>query len=218
MSLPPKIVKAYVADAVLRQAFCPASGNEKLRWLNRLHANVRAFWGIENSPKVPRVQGDALCGTLEHGKLQILVEYRVEANADIGAKIMFCRDNDRDLLWCHHSDTQFYRFPDRTALLAIGKEKEALRVASPADFEAVVDGLICHPAVHQHVESYFNQHEIRIGGGIGNAFLFLFHMRFQLCPFPEQRLEERSRLARIFSTAVREDRQISANELFGNVG
>jgi len=218
MPLQPEIVKAYVAEAVIRLAFSPHSDTEKRKWLNLLHRGMPSFWGVENYPAPPRQEGGALRGTLEHGQLQLLVEYQVEANADISARIMFCRENDRDILWHHHGDSGFFRFPERIALQRIDRERPALHAAQREDVEAVVDGLVCHPAAHQHLESPVNRHEIRIGGGIGNAFLFLFHLRFQLCPFPEQRAEERVRLIGLFFDAIQQKHEIAANSLLGGVG
>ena len=142
MPLPREIIKAYVADTVVRCAFNPPSDSEKRRWLHLLHRSVPTFWGVENFPNLPHQDGRVLRGKLEHGQLQFLVEYQVEANANIGAKIMLCRDNDRDLLWHHHCDNHYFRFPERMTLEKIGEERAALRAAKPADMEAVVDGLI----------------------------------------------------------------------------
>jgi hypothetical protein len=78
----------------------------------------------------------------------------------------------------------------------------------------VIDGLILHPCAHQHIAHPVDNHEIRFGGGITNPYLYLFHLRYQLCPLEDRRNRERVRLTDLFFNAINENRlAISANEL-----
>jgi hypothetical protein len=46
-------------------------------------------------------------------------------------------------------------------------------------------------------------HEIRVSGGIENAFVFLFHLRYQFCLVSDEaRGFERNRLVNLFTTAI----------------
>jgi hypothetical protein len=116
-------------------------------------------------------------------------------------------------MWIHDVDDKYFIFPNQLFLTECNKEKIALKTFEAKDIESVIDGLLCHPVVHQHIESPINQHEIRIGGGIDNAFLFLFQLRYQLCPFQNKRKAEKDRLINLFQDTIREKKTIAINEL-----
>ena len=59
--------------------------------------------------------------------------------------------------------------------------------------------MIEHPRGHLHVFEDAAYHEVRVGTGISDPFLFLFQLRFQLCLDPEVRQAELVRLAAIFT-------------------
>ena len=94
-----------------------------------------------------------------------------------------------------------------------------------SDVESVLDGMIFHPRNHTHIDEYglphtgpplLAPHEIRIGGGIENAFVFLFHLRYQFCLVSEAtRNSERNRLVKLFTTAIKGKKtNVPADELF----
>jgi hypothetical protein len=97
-----------------------------------------------------------------------------------------------------------------------------------ADVAHVLDGMIFHPRIHSHIEEYgltpnaprpeplLGLHEIRIGGGIENAFVFMFHLCYQFCLLSEQtRSSERARLVNLFTTAIRgRETHVPAGRLF----
>ena len=142
----------------------------------------------------------------------------------------------------HHFDDQYFSFPIQSILNKYGKEKEfrnkSKRLSKGAISEyvkGVLDGMIFHPRVHQHIESPLNKlenkkkhkkeeennkkkhkekkPEIRIGGGIDNSFLYLFHLRYQFCPSPEKRKMEKDRLTDLFTDAIKNNKTIPPNEL-----
>lgn len=122
-------------------------------------------------------------------------------------------------MWIHDVDDQYFNFPNQLFLTKYNQEQKALREFEAQDIEKVVDGLLCHPVVHQHIESPIDKHEIRIGGGIDNAFLFLFQLRYQLCPFPDKRKTERDRLMNLFQDEIlcqkttQKEKTIAINQL-----
>lgn len=73
--------------------------------------------------------------------------------------------------------------------------------------------MIFHGRAHQHIKSPFPENKIRIGGGIDNPYLYLFHLRYQLCPDKKRRDEEKERLIPLFESAVRYDKLLPANAL-----
>jgi hypothetical protein len=116
-------------------------------------------------------------------------------------------------MWLHDADTNKYFAVRREVNTKSVSRGRILKKFTEADLRAVIDGLLLHPAVHQHIESPIDEHEIRIGGGIDNPFLFLFHLRYQLCPIETKRERERDRLVNLFSQAVRNNAPITANTL-----
>jgi hypothetical protein len=116
-------------------------------------------------------------------------------------------------MWDHEVDGTFFTFPVEEILDLHNQRNPVLSKFSSEDIEVVLDGLIFHPAAHQHIKSPIDEHAIRIGGGIGNAFLFLFHLRYQLCPNKDKRKEEKKRLIGLFADAVRKNSKLEINQL-----
>jgi len=110
-------------------------------------------------------------------------------------------------------DYNYYEFPIQRFLKHHNQWKKAINKYSIEDLEAVIDGLICHPRLHQHIESPIDEHIIRIGGKIDNPFLFLFHLRYQFCPSIEKRLAERARLLVLFNQHIRDNEPIPISTL-----
>lgn len=121
------------------------------------------------------------------------------------------------IMWSHDVDDGYFAFPNRKVLSAVdnrsGDRGRAVHEFTRDDLVSVIDGLILHPAVHMHVMSPIDSHEIRIGSGIGNPFLYLFNLRFQLCPIQEKRAAEKDRLVEIFTDAIRSNEKITAHDL-----
>jgi hypothetical protein len=89
--------------------------------------------------------------------------------------------------------------------------------------------MLFHPRCHFHLEDLgvryvqldpekggLKLHEIRIGGGIENPYVFLLHLRYHLClVHKDVRRNERLRLINLFDNAIREKKQnVNAKELF----
>jgi hypothetical protein len=117
-------------------------------------------------------------------------------------------------MWTHDVDSAYFTFPEQVFLTKYNQRNHAIKHMSTTDIEKVIDSLLLHPRVHQHIESPINSHEIRIGGGILNPFVFLFHLRYQLCPAPIIRNNERTRLISLFESAVKNNTPVKPNELF----
>ena len=88
--------------------------------------------------------------------------------------------------------------------------------------------MLFHPRCHAHIEDIGVQHvqldqdrgglslhEVRIGGGIENPYVFLFHLRYQFCLVASQaRQTERQRLIDLFDVAIRGNNStVSASDL-----
>lgn len=93
-------------------------------------------------------------------------------------------------MWCHDFDGNYFIFPNQTFLTIYNQRNNASRNMDDSDIEAVIDSLLLHPTPHQHVESPLANHDIRVGGGLVNPFLYLFCLRIQFCPFGQMRQAE----------------------------
>jgi hypothetical protein len=96
------------------------------------------------------------------------------------------------------------------------------------DVDAVLKGMIFHPRCHTHLEDLgirhvqldqgkggLKSHEIRIGGGIENPYVFLFHLRYQFClVHKDVRRDERQRLIDLFERSIRNNQNVNARLLF----
>ena len=91
-------------------------------------------------------------------------------------------------------------------------EKEALRSVPLNRVETVLDALVFHPALHVHVPPL--DHGIRISHATTNPFLFLFHLRYQLCPDDGARARERRRLVDLFVKAAKGRETLPPANLF----
>lgn len=176
---------------------------------------MKDFWEIERYSDTP---------TQRNGGLELNVRSPLESNLqipfilsgihDYGATFKFIRKTGQEeVLWKHHSDSKYYAFPEQAFLTHYGKEKPVLRQVADDDMEAVIDSLICHPQPHQHIEPPIGNPDIRVGGGIDNGFLFLFHLRYQLCPISEKREAEKRRLIGLFQQAIKSHQTVPANSL-----
>jgi len=84
------------------------------------------------------------------------------------------------------------------------------------DVMAVLRGMIEHPRAHLHIHVNSFPHDVRIGTGLHEPFLFLFQLRYQLCVDQETREHEFERLRQIFTLDwLGRESDISPQALFG---
>ena len=209
-----QMIRAYLWQAVIRLGFCPASTKDQQGWLYQYGQSIKDFWET-SYPKPPRMENGRITAVIDCTDiLNLSLIYQVDSTHKFSVRFRYSYTlNDKKLIWIHDVDGNFFCFPPQLFLSRDGQEKVALKGFVPDDVEAVIDGLLLHPKAHQHIESPINNHDIRIGGGIDNPFLYLFHLRYQLCPIPVKQNTERDRLVALFSSALRSNRYIAANKL-----
>jgi len=206
-----KIIQAYLWQEVTRLGFSPISDKDKMRWLSQYGKSLRDFWEIEEYPT--KYDDNEL--KVFHSAL--MIEYLIKKPIDVNkyAISLYYLSNTWELMWTHDVDLQYFSFPENSLLIKYGKIKKARRNVSSSHIENVLNGLLFHPAIHQHIQSPIDNHEIRIGGGIYNPFVFLFHLRYQLCPIEDKRNTEKTRVINLFVDAIRNGKQVPAGNLFG---
>ena len=170
------------------------------------------FWETEDYPKIGKMNGQFQIKVNFH---QINISFDCSITNIKKFAVYFLHvTNTTGLIWIHDVDHKYFAFPSQSLLNKMGKEPQAISKISTQHIEKVLDGLIFHPRSHQHIESPINNHEIRIGGGIYNPFIFLLHLRYQFCLDITRRQKEKEYLVDLFESAiVNKETTIAANTL-----
>lgn len=208
-----QLIRAYLWQLIIRLAFSP-QGKEQANWLRQYGQSIREFWEISQYPEHPRKDG-GFKGIIDcTDNLNMFFEYSLETVTKFSIRFQYLPDASRkELMWEHHVDEKFFGIPLQTLLTCCKMDKNAIYQFENTDIEAVVDGLLLHPMAHQHISSPIDEHDIRIGGGLTNAFVYLFHLRYQFCPIPDKRGSERNRLLELFSSGIKNGLPITAHDL-----
>ena len=211
-----QMIRAYLWQAIIRLGFCPASTKDQQGWLFQYGRSVKEFWEITSYPNPPRIENGKIKGIINcTDLLNLSLEYEVNSMHKFNVRYSHTSNSKelKPIPWRHDVDGRFFCFPPQPFLSRDGQEKAALKKFVSYDVETVVDGLLLHPKAHQHLEAPINNLDIRIGGGIDNPFLYLFHLRYQFCPIPVKQNSEKDRLVALFSTALRGNSHIAASKL-----
>ena len=211
--------QAIIWDAIERMAFRPTPAN-KDEWLWRYVRTLPKLWGLQ----VTDIRTRKNIG-FDVDFLNIACDYTVEASNRYNIKIDSIAPVS-STCWYLHVD------PDYLSKSALYNPTENypsqdMNTHLAGDVQTVLDGMIFHPRNHAHgdklgIASEFadglalSPYEIRLGGGIENAFVFLTHLRYQLCLLSDDaRQTERTRLIRLFTATIRDHRPtVPAAELF----
>ncbi len=209
MQLNNDIIQAYLWYDVIRLGFSPSGNKDIKSWLQIYVRSLKDFWEIDGYPLPPKGKGN-LTVELSITTFDITLSISITNIAKFVVKFSSLKDSS-NTQWTHDVDSFYFVFPDRSLLSKYGKRPEAITKMSAYHVKKVLNGLIFHPMAHQHVKT--NSHCIRIGGGINNPFLYLFHLRYQLCPDKSRREKEIQRLIPLFESAIKSDAPVTANEL-----
>jgi len=208
---------AIIWDTIERMAFKP---DNPLNWFGIYERTLHRFWGLQPGDVRTRWKSG-----FDAHFLNISCEYNVE-NADRFAVTINSPAENPQPIWTVEVDPNFisksslhfttHRYPHKD-------RNRHLR----NDVLVVLDGMLFHPRHHCHLSNLgvttiltetINRgvHEVRIGGGIENAFVSLYHLRYQFCIVSDEMREgERNRLTDLFTAAISGNRAtIPANELF----
>lgn len=207
-----KIVRAYLKQEVIKIGFSPSSSKDQKSWLFQYGQSLKAFWDVENYPPAPSMNDNVLSATINSSEaIKTLYEYAIESADKFTVRLI--HSPNTNLMWTHDMDSGYFCFPNQLFLSAHNARTVAIEKMTADDLESIVDTLLVHPTPHQHIESPIDNHAIRIGGGIINPFLYLFHLRVQLCPISERRTAERRRLIDLFDDAIKNNTTLTIAEL-----
>ncbi len=210
--------RAIVWDTIERLAFRPPGNAQK--WLGVFAKTLHELWGIE-----PTWMHFKLDDQVDLPLSPLTCSYHIESMLKYTAEIL--QKNSVNCYWRTHVDP-FYI--SRGALARANATYPHQQWAQlRGDIEAVLNGMIFHPRCHSHLDDMglehiqldeqkggLSLHDIRIGGGIENPYVFLFHLRYQFCLVNNDvRQMERLRLIDLFETAIREgEQEVNASDLF----
>lgn len=197
--------RAIVWDTIERLAFMP---DNRQKWLSIYERTLHSLWQLQAADvPIQRLSG------FEAVFLNVACEYSVEAADKYSVRIVNA-GAAAPFRWCVHADPAFYSraasYATREKFPHQDREKH-LRT----DVECVLEGMIFHPRTHAHGDALgfastfdgnglsLSTHEVRLCGGVENAFVFLTHLRYQFCLLcDEVRNQERTRLINLFTAAI----------------
>jgi len=219
MTLPKQIVRAYLWQEIQRLAFSPSSSTDQATWVRTFHRSLKDFWEIGIYSSHPNRKGGVLSGIIDHPGIGISFDYSIVSASRYNGTFLYTPAGSNGLMWSHNVDDRYFVFPVQDFLTLYNQRNPVIEQFAQDNLDdelsEVVDSLICHPRAHQHIELPIDEHEIRIGGGIDNPFLFLFHLRYQLCAGKDRRKKERDRLCELFTKSIKSKADnISSGELF----
>ena len=206
--------RAIVWDMIEHIAFRPITSNERSNWLSVYARTLHNLWGLDPIWK-PLTTNDKFNVTF----LNLRCKYSIESVGKY--KTSFADDSSDSLFWRIHVDP---RFESKASLQAsVGKYPHDQKSELHRDVDVVLRGMLFHPRCYTHLEDLGVRHvqldgglssqEIRIGGGIENPYVFLYHLRYQFCLVSsESRDDERARLITLFENAIR-DRLSNVNPM-----
>lgn len=191
-----QIKLAYLWKKIILLGFSPSSPTEINDWISMYARSIVKFWEVTNMPRLSR-------NNIEVSNVAIPIDYDFTYNSLSKFNTKFCYLSENgEYSWMHDVDKKYF-IPEQPILTQDSHMKKALKKIKREDVEDVLDGMFFHPTAHQHISKEEEIHPIRIGGGIHNAFQFLFHIRFQLCLINEKRETEKQRLITLFFDAIK---------------
>ena len=209
--------RAIVWDTIERLAFRP---NPPARWLGVYAKALHRFWG-EQPVQNRFALADNFIVTCLNLKCCFFIESESKYN------ISFVQDSSDCLNWQFHVDPVFHS--KASLQTSVDKYPNQQMGKLRRDVEAVLNGMLFHPRCHTHLEDLgishvqldqekggLSSHEARIGGGIENPYVFLFHLRYQFClVHTDVRRDERLYLIDLFENAIRNKTStVTASDLF----
>lgn len=207
------IIQAYLWHDVMRLGFSPSGNKDIKKWLHMYGQSLKDFWEIDDYPPNPKNNGSIIAELTSSIQINMLMDYSITNISNFSVLFLHI-SNTRELMWKHDVDSRYFSFPEQAFLTNHNNRTRAIENMASEHIEGVIDSLLLHPRAHQHIESPISDHEIRIGGGILNPFVFLFHLRYQLCPDETRRDEEKLRLVNLFESAIKKGKKVvTANDL-----
>lgn len=202
------VIRSYLWEDVFRLGFSVDDGKNRKVWIKSFLGSLREFWGISEHQEGPSEKDGKIIGRIDNSHFNLWLSFELSDNGHL--HIEFGHIDGRVLF--HHSDPIYFT-PPLNKVLDMTQRNVAVGESESADIIAVLNSCIFHPREHLHIAAPEFDHQVRIGGGIINPFLYLFHLRYQLCPISQIREAEKGRLLELFNGAITTNSSISAKDL-----
>jgi hypothetical protein len=189
---------------IARHAFTPRIDGERAKWLHCFSQTIPRY--VDN-PRLspPTGGGTPIAGVFGCQSLDFECRYNIQPDrADFTMLSPSCE-------WQFGIESTVF-----ACVPCLHGWNEAIEEVSENDVTEVLRGMVGHPRAHLHIHQDSFPHEVRIGTGLHEPFLFLFQLLFQLCIDENKRDGEMNRLRRIFSIDwLRNEQDVSPQKLFG---
>ena len=210
--------RAIVWDTIERLAFRP---DPPANWLSVYAKTLHRLWGEEATWNRFAPDDEFIITFLD-----LKCRHSIETVSKY--EITFVHNSSDCTYWKTHVDPKFLSKASLQTSVDPYPRQQMDRLLH-RDVDDVLNGMIFHPRCHTHLEDLgirhvqldqqkggLKSHEIRIGGGIENPYVFLFHLRYQFCLVnTDARREERLRLIDLFEGAIRgKEQRVNPSELF----
>jgi hypothetical protein len=219
--------QAIVWDIIERMAFKPATDEKKRTWLNLYANGLAKLWNLQEADlQIRRDRGQLASFAVP--SLALDCRCTIEGRDNYSVTLSKAADSAQVVFWHLHVDSKYSSRRGYCKPSAEYPQQDEAKYLE-GDIEAVLDGMLFHPRNHAHAEDLgiegpheqgdlaASTHEVRLGGGIENAFVFLAHVRYQFCLLSEVRTAECRRLRRLFLEAIqRNQRSVEANALLNS--
>jgi hypothetical protein len=216
--------RAIVWNMIERLAFRPSSDKDCGTWLSLYARTLTKLWGIEPTSNYLRSNDN-----FDIPFLNLKCKYKIKHAEKYSASLQHFANSCS--YWQNDIDPEY--LSKASLYFTSDKYPRLQRAHLQGDIKAILDGMLFHPRCHAHLEAFGVQHvqldqkrgglpshEVRIGGGIENPYVFLLHLRYQFCLVADEaRQTERERLIKIFEDAIqRNSANVSPTKLFGFQG
>jgi len=200
----PERRRTHIWDMIARHAFTPRDVGERARWLHCFSRMIPRY--LEN-PRVspPQGGGTSFAGVFGCQSLDFECRYSIQPDrADFTMLRPSCE-------WQFGIESTVF-----ACVPCLHEWNEGIDEVCEEDVAEVLRGMVGHPRAHLHIHEDSFPHEVRIGTGLHEPFLFLFQLLFQLRIDQNMRDTEMNRLRRIFCVDwLRTEHDVSPQKLFG---
>lgn len=223
MKIDNDIIRGHIWQKILLLAFHPSGQKDQAKWLYLYTQSLKDYWEISYQDNPKNIKNN-FSAKLSCSLPSISINYNIEDIDKFAFTFNYQTGGQKVFEWIHDVDGKYFSLPTHKLLTHHKTEHESLKHTNKEYLKSVTDAILFHPKVHMHIEhpSYnYNkeilpQHDVRISGGIDNPFLFLFHLRYQLCCKSKKREDEKERLIDLFLNAIKNKKSsIPTNELMG---
>ncbi|OGR13185.1 MAG: hypothetical protein A2097_14540 [Desulfobacula sp. GWF2_41_7] len=170
-----------------KKAFSPVQKKDIINWIRCYIKFLDRFWELGGYSNYNYVSSkDDISGTIAFSPLNLECQYSINFNLEkFSITISLCETDagqERIIKWKHEYDGKYFNefeYIDKNWPLMKKNQQRGKKIA-PEDIDHILEGIIAHPAIHQHIECFGLPHHVRIGNAVKNPFLFLYQLAFQL--------------------------------------